>query len=199
MEELLLQSIVDKLNKVDESIRQINEAAPQTPDNTEQIKNINSSLAQIKAIITELPDRLKFPVAAVHTLSQQLEINNDLLKRPPVQEIKHHHHVKSGVMVSAFLFLVLVLTGVWLFNTHSMLHAYKDGDIKYRYMKLQAGKQLRPYITETDSLYQAHPQNFRDSVVQWEEERLRIASMLLKAREKEEEATWLRKNAKQAR
>ncbi|MGN7824750.1 hypothetical protein ACTJJB_31795 [Chitinophaga sp. 22536] len=195
MNELLLQTIVDKLNKVDEGIRQISSAALQMLDYTEQLKNVSTSLEQIRADVAGMPERLKFPTAAVYTLSQNLEINNDLLKRPPVQEIKHHHHVKAGAVVSACLFLLLVLGAVWLFNTRSILQAYRAGDIKYRYMQLQGGKQLRPFLSTIDSLYHAHPQAFRDSVVQWEEERLRIATMLHEAQEKEEEASQLRNRA----
>ncbi|MBC9934418.1 hypothetical protein [Chitinophaga qingshengii] len=199
MNELLLQTIVDKLNKVDEGIRQINSAAPQMPDYTEQLKNVSASLEQIRADVAGMPERLKFPTAAVYTLSQNLEINNDLLKRPPIQEIKHHHHVRAGVIVSACLFLLLVLGAVWLFNTRSILQAYRAGDIKYRYMQLQGGKQLHPFLSTIDSLYQAQPQAFRDSVLNWEEERQRIAVMLHEAREKEEEAGQLRNRAKRNR
>lgn len=195
MNELLLQTIVDKLNKVDEVIRQITSAGPEMPDYTEQLKNVGTSLEQIRADVARMPDRLKFPTTAVYALSQNLEINNDLLKRPPIQEIKHHHHVNAGVIVSACLFLLLVLGGVWLFNTRSILQAYRAGDIKYRYIQLQAGKQLRPFLSEIDSLYHVRPQAFRDSVLQWEEERQRIASMLHEAREKEEEASQLRNRA----
>ncbi|WPV65925.1 hypothetical protein [Chitinophaga sp. LS1] len=101
MNELLLQTIVDKLNKVDEGVRQINSAGSEIPDYTEQLKNIGTSLEQIKAYMAEMPGRLKFPTTAVYTLSQNLEINNDLLKRPPIQEIKHHHHVNAGMIVFA--------------------------------------------------------------------------------------------------
>ncbi|MGN7825044.1 hypothetical protein ACTJJB_33275 [Chitinophaga sp. 22536] len=199
MNELLLQTIVDKLNKIDEGIRQINSAAPQMPDYTEQLKNVSTSLEQIRADVAGMPERLKFPTAAVYTLSQNLEINNDLLKRPPIQEIKHHHHVRAGVIVSACLFLLLVLGAVWLFNTRSILQAYRAGDIKYRYMQLQGGKQLHPFLSTIDSLYHAQPQAFRDSVLHWEEERQRIAVMLHEAREKEEEAGQLRNRAKRNR
>ncbi|UPK72476.1 hypothetical protein [Chitinophaga filiformis] len=195
MNELLLQTIVDKLNKVDEGIRQINSAAPQMPDYTEQLKGVDASLEQLKADVTGMPERIKFPTAAVYKLSEYLEMNNDLLKRPPIREVKHHHHVNAGVIVSACLFLLLVLVCVWLFNTRSMLQDYRAGDIKYRYIQLQAGKQLRPFLSEIDSLYHAHPQLFRDSVVQREEQRQRIASMLLEAQEKEEEVIRLRNKA----
>ncbi|TWF39594.1 hypothetical protein FHW36_10531 [Chitinophaga polysaccharea] len=195
MNELLLQTIVDKLNKVDEGIRQINSTAPQTPDYTEQLKGVGTSLEQIKTDVAGIPERMKFPSAAVYALSQHLEVNNDLLKRPPIQEIKHHHHLHAGVIVSACLFMLLVLGGVWLFNTRSMLQDYKAGDIKYRYVLLQAGKPLRPFLSKTDSLYHINPQAFRDSVIKWEDERERIAAMLREAREKEEEAGQLRNRA----
>nr|WP_295870387.1 hypothetical protein [uncultured Chitinophaga sp.] len=66
-------------------------------------------------------------------------------------------------------------------------------------MQLQAGKQLRPFLFQIDSLYNARPQAFRDSVFQWEEERRRIAAMLREAREKEKEASLLRNRAREIR
>ena len=195
MNELLLQTIVDKLNKVDEGIQQVNSGVPQVPDYSEQLKRVCSTLEQIKADMAATPERLKFPTGAIYTLSQHLEVNNDLLERPPIQEIKHHHHVNAGMIVCAGLFLLLVLSGVWLFNTRSMLQDYRAGDIKYRYVLLQAGKPLRPFLSKTDSLYRINPQAFRDSVIKWEDERERIAAMLREAREKEEEAVQLRNRA----
>ncbi|SHN34461.1 hypothetical protein [Chitinophaga sp. CF418] len=199
MNELLLQTIVDKLNKVDEGVRQINSATPQVPDYGERLNTVNASLEQIKAELAGMTERTKFPTAAVSKLLEYLEINNDLLRRPPIQKVKHQHHINAGMIVSTCLFLLLVLGSVWLFNTRSTLQDYRAGDIKYRYLKLQGGKQLRPYLYEIDSLYHAHPQVFRDSVLQWEEERQRIADMLHEAQEKEEEASQLRNRARKIR
>jgi hypothetical protein len=195
MDDILLKSFVEKLSEVDESIQQIKSEMPQVPDYSGQLKAISTNLEQAKADIARLPELLKFPTGAIYALSQHLEVNNDLLKRPPKQEIRHHHHIHTGLVVCAVLFLLLAIVGMWLFNTHSKLQDYKAGDIKYRHLQLRAGKSMRSLLSVTDSLYRADRQAFRDSVIKSEEERQRIATLLQEAQDKEIEAGRLREKA----
>jgi hypothetical protein len=195
MDDILLKSFVEKLSKVDESIQQVKSEMPQIPDHSGQLKAISATLEQAKADIARLPELLKFPAGAIYALSQHLEINNDLLKRPPKQEIRHHHHIHTGLVVCGVLFLSLAVVCMWLFNTHSKLEDYKAGDIKYRYLQLRTNKPLRSLLSLTDSLYHADREAFRDSVIKSEEEQQRIRTLLLEAQQKEIEAGRLREKA----
>jgi uncharacterized phage infection (PIP) family protein YhgE len=196
MNEVLLHTIIDKLKNLDEAIQQIKSQMPQVPDYSGQLKGVSVALDQLKAGVTALPQQLKFPTVAVHTLLQHLQVNNDLLKRPPRQDVQHHHHIKAGVLVSGALFLLLAVSGMWLYNTHSRLQDYKAGDIKYRHLKLRMGKSLHSLLSATDSLYKANSAVFRNSVVTEEEDRQHRAELLQEAEQRETEARKLRNKAK---
>lgn len=196
MDDVLLDTIVGKLKSLDDGIQHIKGEMPQVPDYSEQLRTVNSALDQVMNGIANLPQQVKFPTAAIHTLTQHLEINNNLLKRPPRQEIRHYHHINAGVIVSGVLLLLLSVVCLWLYNTHSRLQDYKAGDIKYRSLKLKTDKPVLSLLSITDSLYKADKAAFRDSVVKKEEERQRKAELLEEAKHKEVQASQLRNEAK---
>ncbi|HVI44814.1 MAG TPA: hypothetical protein VM802_08085 [Chitinophaga sp.] len=164
MNELLLQSIIDKLNKIDESIRQMISSRPTMPDYSGQLEYVSSTVDQLKTEVAKMPEQLKFPTAGIYTLSQQLEVNNDLLKRPSRREVKHYHHVNAGIIVSCGLFLLLALSCVCLFNTRAQLQNYRAGDIKYRFLQLRSERSLRSMLSATDSIYRVGQRAFRVSI-----------------------------------
>lgn len=196
MNEVLLHTIIDKLKNLDESIQQVKGQMPQVPDYSGQLKGVSGALDQLKAGVTALPQQLKFPTVAVHTLLQHLQVNNDLLKRPPRQDVQHHHHIKAGVIVSGVLFLLLAACCTWLYNTHSKLENYRAGDIKYRHLKLMADTSLHSLLSATDRLYKENSKAFRDNVTNEEADRQYKAELLQKAEQMETEARQLQDKAK---
>jgi hypothetical protein len=197
MNDVLLDTIVNKLKIMDDSIKEVKNHMLQVPDYSEQLKTVNTNLDKVMNGVTNLPQQLKFPTIAIHTLSQQLEVNNDLLMRPPQQEIRHHHHINAGVVVSGVLLMLLFVACMWLYNTYSRLQDYEVGDIKYRYLKLNADKPVLSLISATDSLYKADNVVFRESVIKKEAEREQRAELLMEAERKEIKALQLRNKAKQ--
>lgn len=197
MNELLMQTIVDKLNSMEDGIKRLKEQMPTVPDYSAQLAGINQSLIQAQESITRLPQQLKFPAGAVHTLTQQLDVNNDLLSRPPRQEVRHHHHVTTGLIISGILVLLLTISVCWIYNLYDRKDNYKANDIKYRYLKLQESKPLQVLLYETDSLYRKRGKAITDSVIQEEEARELRKELQEKAERKEQEAQQLREQARQ--
>ncbi|WP_315819368.1 hypothetical protein [Paraflavitalea speifideaquila] len=91
--------------------------------------------------------------------------------------------------------LCLVITG-W-YTTASRLDNFRDNDTKYRYLQLLDNSQVSRLLHYADSLQQARPDFFRDSVLTAEKEKQRSLEMLDEAIRKETEARQLRQKAKQ--
>ncbi|RAJ78958.1 hypothetical protein CLV59_10618 [Chitinophaga dinghuensis] len=195
MNELLLNTIVDKLNIIEQTITQLNNITPQMPDHSGDIKKLTTQISEVKTAISCMPELLKFPVVAVDRLIKNIEQNNSLLKNPPAKEVRHYHHITAPIVVAGVLFLLLVLCTAWLYSSRSTLNEYQAADFKYRFMKMQADKGLRAFIVSTDSLYNSNMPAFQDIVIKWEAERQRVAALLLEAQEKEQEANQLREKA----
>ncbi|GAA0548147.1 hypothetical protein [Chitinophaga japonensis] len=195
MSEVLMQTIVDKLNEIDATVGQLKEKMPTVPDYSRQLTAINQSITQAQESVVSLPLQLKFPTAAVHTLTQHLEVNNDLLRRPPKQEIRHHHHLAKGIIASGVLGLLLIICACWIYRLYERQDNYKANDIKYRYLKIEGTSSLQALLYKMDSLYHKDMKAMRDSVVQWEADRERRMELQEKAAQKEREAELLREQA----
>jgi len=195
MSEVLMQTIVDKLNEIDATVGQLKEKMPTVPDYRGQLTAINQSITQAQESIVSLPLQLKFPTAAVHTLTQHMEVNNDLLRRPPKQEIRHHHHLTKGIIASGVLGLLLIICACWIYRLYERQDSYKANDIKYRYLKIEGTPSLHALLYEMDSLYRKDMKALTDSVVQWEVDLQRRMELQEKAAQKEREAELLREQA----
>ena len=196
MSEVLMQTIVDKLNDIDAAVGQLKEHMPRVPDYSGQLTGINQSVTQVQESLVKMPQQLKFPTAAVHTLTQHLEVNNDLLRRPPRQEIRHHHHITKGIIASGVLGLLLAICVCWIYRLYERQENYKANDIKYRYLKIEGTSSLQALLYKMDSLYHKDMKAVTDSVVEWEADRQRRMELQEKAEQKEREAKLLREQAK---
>lgn len=195
MSELLMQTIVDKLNEMEKGMLQLKEQMPQVPNYSGQLTGITQSLARAQENIAQLPLQLKFPTEAVHTLTQHLEVNNDLLRRPPKREVQHHHHITTGIIISGVLGLLLALCACWIYNLYERQDNYKANDIKYRLLKLKENPALQALLYETDSLYRKDGKAVTESVITQEADRQRRMELQEQAVQKEREAKQLREQA----
>ncbi len=199
MNELLLNTIIDKLTNIDDKVQQLGVNAPETPDYGGKMQEIGEAVADLKTKVSRIPDMVKFPEVPINRLLETIVENNELMKRPPVQQIRHHHHVTTPIIASGILFLLLVLSAAWLYNTHSMLDIYRAGDIKYRFVRLQVDKGIRRVTTSIDSMYRLNPQGFQEKVVTAEQDRERLAALMEEVQEKEREADQIRKKVEKSK
>ena len=80
-------------------------------------------------------DKIRFPLNEMRDLSGNLIADIESRKQPT--EVRYSHHVPKIILIAAGLFLVLSLVCAGGYMTAGKLEQYEDGDIKYRYLKLQ--------------------------------------------------------------
>jgi hypothetical protein len=100
----------------------------------------------------------------------------------------HHHHIPKLIWISAGLFIALCLVC-------TKLDGFIANDTKYRHLRLDtAHKSLQLYLDQLDSVYKAHP-DFREKVLEREEEYRLNFERLRKAERLKKEAKNLEKAA----
>ena len=141
MSEILLESIVEKLEGIEVFLKAINTGSPQPVDLTP----ILSAISALKKDLVDLPDKFSLHTKKLAELEVNIVSLLQQLKVPLNNTIEHKHHIHKGIRLSAGLFLVLVfLIWGWL-NTYSKLEMYEANDIKYRYFKVFCHKTLVKY------------------------------------------------------
>ncbi|PZR16547.1 MAG: hypothetical protein DI539_17620 [Flavobacterium psychrophilum] len=185
------ESHTKKIEQQDEQISALRVTLHQLTDWKATLSQLALSDGQMNKLLVQLPEQTK----QCQRLNGLLQDTMAALSRP--QEQKHHHHFPkiAWATVGLFLILCLVITG-W-YATASRLDSFRDNDSKYRYLQLIDNNQVSRLLQYADSLQQARPDFFRDSVLAAENEKQRRLEMLEEAIRKEAEAQQLRKKAKQ--
>ena len=190
MSELLLNTIIDKLNMESQVMGIIRERVEALPDNGEALKGLQTQLTSIDNNIK----KIAFPEKEVRQLSFDLNRATSILQQPVKNEVVHQHHIPKLLWITAGLFLMLCLVCSGWYSTHDQLQNYIASDTKYRYLKLDDNTALHKILLMTDSVYDLDPK-MRDDVIRTEQENVARAELQEKAEVKQKEANTLRQKA----
>jgi hypothetical protein len=188
MNEILLGSLIDKVDAQDRKIEDLNKKVHQTPSYEQVLGQFKMGIEGLRTDV----QKISSPEKEMSELSGRLITCIELLKRPDERKIIHHHHVTKIIWISVGLFLVLCLASTAWFNTYNELELYKSNDTKYRYLKLKSFGGLRKSLNFIDSLYQVDPK-MREYVIAKEEQNQRDFEMMNRALQMEKEAKKLEK------
>jgi hypothetical protein len=166
MSDLLLNTIIDKLNSQAQTIDRLKENVESLPDKFEKVNDIAKQINSVKDNI----QKMSFPEKEIHQLSLGLNQAITIFQRPQKNEVVNHHHVPKLIWITAGLFIVLCLVCSGWYVTNDKLENFVANDTKYRYLKLNSNPALQKLLSITDSMYDLIP-GMRDSVMAIEEEK----------------------------
>ena len=192
MSDILLQTIVDKLEAL-ESILTTSKPQIIEADNGSLQECIKQQTIEVSTKINALSETLTFPKETISQLTQRLQSLSVSLKQPLRKEIRHEHHINTGIIVCICLVVILACCGCWIYNLHNDTKAYKANDIKYRYVKMNIDNVH--LLSKVDSLYNVAGDQMIQEVKKQETDLRKRLDLLQKADMKEKEAKRLRDEA----
>ena len=190
MDDILMKSVIEKVEAQENKIGEIEAGIKNIPDNTVGIADVKNAVKSIK----EIAESISFPIQEMRELSKAIIEVRDRLNRPVTSTVQHHHYIPKIIWLCIVLFVSLAVVCTGWYMTANTLTEYKANDTKYRYLKLNSNKSLLDLLYRTDSLFRTDA-GLRDSVIQQEEENQRIFEMLQKANNMEREAEELKRKA----
>jgi len=191
MSEILLKTIVEKVDAQEKKISEMQGALKNVPGHSEEILHIKKEVGELKTTVKSI----SFPTEAMHELSIRLTESTRLLRQPVINKVQHHHYVPKIIWTAAGLFIALSLACLGWYMTADKLSEFKGNDTKYRYLKLNNNQSLRQLLYITDSLYRVD-KNLRDSVQQQEENIREQFELQQRIIEKEKEVSRLKEKMK---
>lgn len=193
MSEIILQSIVEKLESIE--IALLKPTTPTINDETNQaiLNEVNSFRIELKNNSASV----KISNEKANEILLRLDAHTRKLDEPVKDNIKYHHYLHKGLWVSLALFVLSILLLMGWVNSYNSKKQYEANDIKYRSLKINAGPYLIKTFYNMDSSYNADAEAVRKKTIQ-EEDRLAEQTKLLRlAGEKENEAEELKMKAKE--
>lgn len=192
MSDLLLQSIVDKIGQLEVLIA----SKGAGHESNVQLNKVKQECMLLKDQVTLMGQTVGSLPESMKRLIIRLDACTRALMVPVQQQVRHHHHLSYGLLLSAGMFIVVVFLSVWLYNTYDRVSDLRANDIKYRSMKFLPDKGFVDIVHSVDSIYNLDRNRFKDSIIKREQVLQKRLELLQMADEKEKEAKQLRGNAR---
>ncbi len=163
MSEVLLQSIVEKLEAIEISLLKDNNSLKE-----DAIQALLKEVKSFQSDIVKLPLQFEKNSETTAKLSQSITALNFRLDNPLEQEIKHSHHFHKGIWITIILFISCAMLLYGWISCHNEKKAFEANDIKYRYLKVNGNSNLIKATYSIDSLYNLGEAYFTKMVVEKE-------------------------------
>lgn len=192
MSEIVLQTIVDKLEAIE--IVLLKQQTITIDDEARQ-----AMLNELKAFRNEL-NMISADVKISNERANEiwLRLDSYILKRDErvKANVIYHLHLHKSLWVSLALFICSVLLLMGWINTYNSKKQFEANDIKYRALKIKAGKNLVRIFYYMDSSYNINPDSVRTATIRHEGRLAEQIKLLHLAGEKEREAEELKEKAR---
>ncbi len=164
MNEILLQTIVEKLEALEIALLKESNAGKDvevTNELTIEFNSLQQELEKFSSIYKSSQETTSDLLKEISGL--RLNLSNPLQSR-----IKHIHHFHKQIWITISLLLIsLLLAYGWVNSIHEK-EAFEANDIKYRFWKTNGNPNLLKITYSTDSLYTLDKNNFTNRVIEAE-------------------------------
>ncbi|RNI38951.1 hypothetical protein EFY79_04640 [Hanamia caeni] len=176
MNELLLQTIIEKLEALEIALLKKNDTPKEDVEQKNLVHQIKSFQSEFEGFKSQLTDNN----GNINKLAQNISARDDAKQN----KVMHIHHFHNRVWLTVSMYLVsLFLAYGWL-NCHNEKKAFEANHFKHRYWKANGNKILLKITYETDSLYQVDKDKFEKEVLNREKKIAEREKMLRLADER---------------
>jgi hypothetical protein len=182
MSEILLQTIVEKLQAMELLLKQ-----DKRNKDDEVLKTI---LEEIKKVFATSISKDK-----IDELNLSIDKCCKTLERPSTDKIIYKHYLHKGIWIAVILFFVATFFLWEWMNSLNDKKRFEANDIKYRALKISGDKDLLKLLYQTDTFYNVHTDWMRNYVAQEEDRLMEQTIMLELAGEKKKSIKDLRNRA----
>lgn len=192
MSELLLQTIIEKLEALEIALLKQNNS----DKDASIIKEMAEQLKELRSETEVLSPGFKLMKDKMSELMKRLEACDFRLQQPLQNNFEHKHHLHKGILISAGLAIIAMFLSWGWITSYQSKKSFEANDMKYRALKVAGNKTLLGLLHEIDSLYDLDEKGLRKNVVAEEQRLIQQAEMLRLAGEKEGEANELKNQIK---
>ena len=188
MSEILLESIVEKLEGLEIALLKKDDTKENDPTGIlllKEVKALQAGITKLASSHSETNEKVQNLTSAIALLKASSGI-------PPQGKASHTHHLHKGIWVAIALSILAAsfLYG-WIRSSVSK-EKYRANDILYRYLKVNGNRESLKGLYHIDSLYKSNSDDFIKHVEQQEENLAEQVRLMKEAGEKKKEGDELK-------
>jgi len=180
MSEILLQTIVEKLEVIELLLKQ------DKKNKDEEVSKM--ILDEIKRVSTSSINSDK-----IDELKLSMDKCCKTVERASTNQIIYKHYLHKGIWIAIILFFVSIFLLLKWITAINDKRQFEANDIKYRALKVSGDKVLLKLLYQTDSFYNVHADWMRKYVAKEEDRLVEKTKMIELAGEKKKKVKDLRK------
>jgi hypothetical protein len=188
MNEILLQTIVEKLESLEIALLKESNAGKDDAMQNQIIEDFKSFQSEVGKFTSQLNTNNK----TLNGFSKEISALRILLSNPKENHVKHTRHFYEHVLLTVSLFIISLLLAYGWINCHNEKKGFEANDIKYRYWKTDSNASLLKLTYYTDSLYDMDKDGFTNHVIHAEQQFAEQEKQFRLAGEKEKEGRELK-------
>ena len=112
----------------------------------EVLDKFETGITNLKSEFQSLPNWLLSILKNLELLEGNIKAATLKLQEPITQRISHHHHLKAGLILSIFFFMLFIFCIGGLYLTYQKANAYEEGAYKFEYLWLTVDKNSSGYL-----------------------------------------------------
>lgn len=160
--------LIRKLPDPGTGIRELGERLGNLWGFADTVKNETNGL---KEAVQELVTREAIPPAVIEGLREEMRQHAQLFEKPLEKRIHHTHLLGRPLQVLGGMILIFVTMVFFWIRTWQRADRNEEGDIKWRFMKLDTNAIVRRVFANAEFEYKTSPGQFSDEVKTEEDRR----------------------------
>ncbi len=129
-----------------------------------RIKGLELNRGALETTQQEFIERSAAPLKQMETLSLQMTIHGELLKKPLIQKLVHEHHLPKLLYATIALFCICLVLAMGWYESAKRLDQYQNNDTKWRRLLLDARPVLTKIMQDVSDSVAQDPDKTRESV-----------------------------------
>ena len=115
MEEILLQTIIDKLETTEKRIEILTHTIEGIINHSSDFKEMNEKFRTVQMEVRGIPSRISVPGEEIQYQRLAMVNLTEQLKKPLEQRVKNIHYLNPPFLLSVFLLVVIICLGIWIY------------------------------------------------------------------------------------
>ncbi|GAC1416501.1 MAG: hypothetical protein NVS1B13_00380 [Flavisolibacter sp.] len=122
MNEILLQTIIDKLESLEKSNIELSGKGNAVNDYSPELENINELIKKIHSEIHNIPSQIYFPSDEIYAHRIAMKALTEQLRQPVQQRERHIHYLSKPILACIVLVAIIIGLSVWVGQLYEYIH-----------------------------------------------------------------------------
>ena len=114
MSEILLQTIIEKLETLEKTQQELKSKIEAVPEYTKEFKDLQERLRMTQMDLKSVPQQISIPVSDIVSLKETITKLRIELKQPLQQKVKHIHYTSKPLLACIVLVMIIVGLCIWI-------------------------------------------------------------------------------------